>query len=185
MVFPDKVITLLFSWHCDFTLDSVIPPRGWVGGLTYTPRSPEGSKDDLHGKLSTLAHSQRSNFQPVLGFKHTSNPTCFPEIRHALKIQPCSAAVLEWDQRAPPILHQTHWTLFTHFSWQNACLWIEFWVCFLASVCLICCPLSFCLQTCSPICASPPYNIWGLCNFPEEAPSSSKSSCVLVFFSPV
>lgn len=56
--------------------------------------------------VNTLAHSQRRSFQPVLDFKHTSNPTCFTEITHALKIKPCSAAVLEWDWRVLFILHR-------------------------------------------------------------------------------
>lgn len=85
--------------------------------------------------LRTLSHSQRSNFQPVLNFKHTRNPICFAEITHALKIKPCSGAVLEWDQRALFYIKPIKKGLFTHFSMaKSACVWIEFGVCFLASV---------------------------------------------------
>ena len=106
MVFPYTLTTFVFSRHCGFTLDPVIPLQWWSQGPAYTPRRCEGSKVDLHG--NTLAHSQRSNFQPVLNFKHMSNLTCFTEITHVLKIKACFAAVLEWEQRALTILHQAH-----------------------------------------------------------------------------
>lgn len=101
---PQQSVSLVFSQCCCFTLDS-------VRVVVQTPRqqSRAAKAPKTTSMVSTLAHSQRSNFQPVLNFKHMSNPICFTEITHALKIKPCSdAAVLEWDQSALPILHQAY-----------------------------------------------------------------------------
>lgn len=91
------------------------------GGLRAQCTLPEAAKAArMTCMVSTLAHSQRHDFQPVLNFKHMSNPTCFTGVTHALKIKSCSAAVLEWDQRSLSVLHQAHLKkkkgLFTHFS---------------------------------------------------------------------
>lgn len=103
MIFPCKLITpdiMTLLWTLSSHRD---------GGLRSQHTLPEAVKAArVTCVVSTLAHSQRGNFQPVLNFKHMSNPTCFAEITHALKIKPCSATVLEWDQRALSILHQAH-----------------------------------------------------------------------------
>lgn len=122
--------------------------------------------------VSTLAHSQRSNFQPVLNFKHMSNPTCFTEITHALKIKPCSAAVLEWDQRSLSILHQAHqnkdFSLIFHdkmhvCEWSSGCGFLQVFVWFAAhnhfSVSRRALVSALLLST----------NVWALGTFPERA----------------
>lgn len=84
---------------------------------------PRAAKQKLwrhRGQPAWWAHSQSSNFQPVLNSKHMSNPTCFTQITHALKIKPCSAAELEWDQSVLPSLHRDHlkscWVFFFFFT---------------------------------------------------------------------
>lgn len=155
---------------------------------------PRAAKQKLwrhRGQPAWWAHSQSSNFQPVLNSKHMSNPTCFTQITHALKIKPCSAAELEWDQSVLPSLHRDHlkscWVFFFFFSpfFLECIMWVAFQVCFLSDICLICCPLSLpCLQVCSHISASPSYRHLGFMWIPRTCWHSSKPSSIFVIFHP-
>lgn len=136
LCFSPSFVSLL--WTPSSHQDSGVGPHSSQAEAVKAPRAIR--------LVSTPAHSQRSNFQPVLNSKHMSNPICFSQITHALKIKPCSAAVLEGDQSVLPTLHWNHLKrFFFHHFFHNACVWVEFlgvWVCFLADICLICCPLS-------------------------------------------
>lgn len=141
LLYFDKLVVALWFSLRKWSLWSAHIVRLWAlsshcdGGLRsqFTlPEAVKAARMTCMGRI--LVHIRKSNFHPVLNFKHMSNPTCFTEITHSLKIKPCSAAVLDWDQKALSILQQAHSFIFKKdFSpilpWQNARVRVELKVC--------------------------------------------------------